>query len=71
MLIEQNQNCPNAKRKPIETNDKHNRSMMPMQILWRDPCAKTVPSLWKDVCWMQKDRTFQEGVLELEILSSA
>ena len=60
-----------AKRYPNETNDEHDRSMMPLQILQWDPCAKTVSSIWKDVCQMQKDGSFQEGVPEQERLSSA
>ena len=37
--------------------------MMPLQILWQDPCIEAVSSLWQDVCGMWKDGPFQ-GVLE-------
>ena len=38
--------------------------MTPLQILWWDPCAKVVSSLWQDVHQMQQDGPFQEGVPE-------
>ena len=38
--------------------------MMPLQILWWDPCTKAVSSLQQDVHRMQKDGPFQEGVPE-------
>ena len=44
--------------------------MMPMQILQWDACAKTVPSLWKDML-VAEDGTFQEGLPELESPSGA
>ena len=38
--------------------------MTPLQILWQDPCAEAVSSLWQDVHWMWQDGSFQEGVPE-------
>ena len=38
--------------------------MMPLQVLWQDSCTKAVSSLWQDVCGMQEDGPFQEGVPE-------
>ena len=37
-----------------------------VQILWWDPCAPTVPSIWEDMHWMWDDGPLQEGVQEQE-----
>ena len=38
--------------------------MMPLQILWWDPCAEAVSSLQQDMHRMQKDEPFQKCVPE-------
>ena len=40
---------PKAKGGQCETHTRWDRSMMPLQILWEDPCTKAVSSLWKDM----------------------
>ena len=53
-----------VKRQPNETDNEHDRSTTPMQVLWWDPCTTTVSSIWEDVHWMWEDGPFQEGVPE-------
>ena len=43
---------------------RHDRAMMPLQVLWQNPCAEAVSSLWQDVHGIQQDGPFQEGLLE-------
>ena len=33
-----------------------------MQVLWGNTPAETMPSMWQDVCGVQQDGTFQEGL---------
>ena len=49
-----------SKDKQNETDNKHDRSMMPMQVLWWDPCTMAVSSIWEDVCQMQTDGPFRK-----------
>ena len=59
-------------RKETEPKNIHGREVqvatpkMAMQILWQNPCTKTMPSLWENVCSMWQDGALQEGVQELK-----
>ena len=35
-----------------------------MQVLWWESCTQAVPSLWKNVHWMQENGPLQEGMQE-------
>ena len=43
---------------------RHNRSTMPLQVLWWNSCTTAGSSLWQDMHGMWQDGPFQEGVLE-------
>ena len=62
-------------KKSKESHKRHTPSttgqQQPSRYCGGDPCTKTVPSLWKGVCQLWKDGTFQEGVLEQERPSGA
>ena len=40
----------------------HWTTVTTVQILWGDPPAKAVPSIWQDVCGVQQSRTLPEGL---------